>query len=145
MIIETIEKLLELAKKKDYSNANIELIKAAYVIAEQYSLNKYRYRKKDRPFINHLISTCSILMYNKLNIETVVAGLLHSVKTDIKKIYELNHTVGDIVNSYFDITSHKNNKIISLQTISKSEFSVIAIQLANSTDMIMSGEYTSPE
>jgi hypothetical protein len=44
----TIEKLLELAKKKDYSNANIELIKAAYVIAEQYSLNKYRYRKKDR-------------------------------------------------------------------------------------------------
>lgn len=145
MIIETIEKLLELANKKGYSNENIKLIKDAYVIAEEYSLNKYRYRKKDRPFINHLVSTCSILMYEKLNIETVVAGLLHSIKTDMKKIYKLNHTVGEIVNNYFDITAQKDNKIISLQTISKTEFAVIAIQLANSTDMIMSGEYESPE
>jgi (p)ppGpp synthase/HD superfamily hydrolase len=145
MLVETIEKLLELAHKKGYSNENIKLIKDAYVIAEEYSLNRYRYRKKDRPFINHLISTCSILMYNKLNIETVVAGLLHSVKNDMKKIYKLNHIVGEIVSNYFDITTHVDNKILSLQTISKVEFAVIAIQLANSTDMIMSGEYTSPE
>jgi len=144
MIIETIEKLLELANTKGYSNENIKLIKDAYVIAEEYSLNKYRYRKKDRPFINHLISTCSILMNEKLNIETIVAGLLHSVKTDMKKIYKLNYNVGEIVNNYFDITTNNGNKIISLQTISKTEFAVIAIQLANSIDMIMSGEYESP-
>jgi (p)ppGpp synthase/HD superfamily hydrolase len=144
MIIETIEKLLEFANKKGYSNENMKLIKDAYIIAEEYSLNKYRYRKKDRPFINHLISTCSILMYEKLNIETVVAGLLHSVKNDMKKIYKLNHIVGEIVNNYTDITLHNDNKIISLQNVSKTEFAVIAIQLANSIDMIMSGEYESP-
>ena len=144
MIIETIEKLLELANTKGYSNEDIKLIKDAYVIAEEYSLNKYRYRKKDRPFINHLISTCSILMNQKLNIETIVAGLLHSVKTDMKKIYKLNYNVGEIVNNYFDITTKNDNKIIPIQTIKKIEYSIIAIQLANSLDMVMSGEYESP-
>jgi hypothetical protein len=83
-------------------------------------------------------------MYKKLNIETVVAGLLHSVKTDMKKIYKLNQCVGDIVNNYFDITTHTDKKILSLQTISNTAFAVIAIQLANSTDMVMAGEYESP-
>ena len=144
MIIETIEKLIELAEKKGYSNENIKLINDAYIIAKEYSLNKYRYRKKDRPFINHLISTCSILINQKLNIETIVAGLLHSVKTEIKNIYKLNYSVGEIVNNYFEITTNKGNKIIPLKTISKTDFAVIAIQLANSNDMIMSGECESP-
>ena len=93
MLIETIEELLILAKKYKYSNENIELIKSAYVIASEYSKNKFRYRKKNRPFINHLVSTCSILIYSNLNIETVVAGLLHSVKNDMNKIYNLNYKV----------------------------------------------------
>ena len=69
MLIETIEELLILAKKYKYSNENIELIKSAYVIAAEYSKNKFRYRKKNRPFINHLVSTCSILIYSNVNIE----------------------------------------------------------------------------
>jgi len=139
MLIEKIEDLLILAKKYKYSDENIELIKSAYVIAAEYSKNKFRYRKKTRPFINHLVSTCSILIYSNLNIETVVAGLLHSVKNDMKKIYDLNHTVGEIVNKYFDITTGiKEN--IKYENINNIEWSVITIQLANSTDMIMAGE-----
>ena len=139
MLIETIEELLILAKKNKYSNENIELIKLAYVIAAEYSKNKFRYRKKNRPFINHLVSTCSILIYSNLNIETVVAGLLHSVKNDMKQIYNLNYKVGEIVDKYFDITTGiKEN--IKYETINNIEWAVITIQLANSTDMIMSGE-----
>ena len=139
MLIETIEELLNLANKYKYSNENIELIKSAYVIAAEYSKNKFRYRKKNRPFINHLVSTCSILIYSNLNIETVVAGLLHSVKNDMKQIYNLNYKVGEIVDKYFDITTGiKEN--IKYETINNIEWAVITIQLANSTDMIMSGE-----
>lgn len=139
MLIETIEELLILAKKYKYSNENIELIKSAYVIAAEFSKNKFRYRKKNRPFINHLVSTCSFLICSNVNIETVVAGLLHSVKNDMKQIYNLNHTVGEIVDKYFDITTGiKEN--IKYETINNIEWAVITIQLANSTDMLMSGE-----
>lgn len=137
MLIETIEDLLILAKNYKYSNENIELIKSAYVIAAEYSKNKFRYRKKNRPFINHLVSTCSILICSNLNIETVVAGLLHSVKNDM--IYNLNYKVGEIVDKYFDITTGVKENI-KYETINNIEWAVITIQLANSTDMIMAGE-----
>ena len=42
MLIEKIEDLLILAKKYKYSNEDIELIKSAYVIAAEYSKNKFR-------------------------------------------------------------------------------------------------------
>jgi (p)ppGpp synthase/HD superfamily hydrolase len=139
MLIEKIENLIILARKNNYSTENIELIRSAYVIAAEYSKNKFRYRKKTRPFINHLVSTCSILIYSNVNIETVVAGLLHSVKNDMKQIYNLNNTVGEIVDKYFDITTGiKEN--IKYDTINNIEWAVITIQLANSTDMIMAGE-----
>jgi len=139
MLIETIEELLILAKRYKYSNENIELIKSAYAIAAEYSKNKFRYRKKTRPLINHLVSTCSILIYSNLNIETVVAGLLHSVKNNMKQIYNLNYKVGEIVDKYFDITTDiKEN--IKYETINNIEWAVITIQLANLTDMNMASE-----
>jgi hypothetical protein len=68
-----------------------------------------------------------------------VAGLLHSVKNDMKRIYNLNYKVGEIVDKYFDITTGiKEN--IKYETINNIEWAVITIQLANSTDMLMSGE-----
>jgi (p)ppGpp synthase/HD superfamily hydrolase len=139
MLIEKIEDLLILAKKYKYSNEDIELIKSAYVIAAEYSKNKFRYRKKNRPFINHLVSTCSFLIYSNLNIETVVAGLLHSVKSDMKKIYDLNYKVGEIVDKYFDITTGIRENI-KYEAINNVEWAVVTIQLANSTDMLMAGE-----
>jgi (p)ppGpp synthase/HD superfamily hydrolase len=139
MLIEKIEDLLILAKKYKYGNEDIELIKSAYVIAAEYSKNKFRYRKKNRPFINHLVSTCSFLIYSNLNIETVVAGLLHSVKSDMKKIYDLNYKVGEIVDKYFDITTGIRENI-KYEAINNVEWAVVTIQLANSTDMLMAGE-----
>jgi len=139
MLVETIENLIKLAVYRGYSTDDVELIKRAYVIASDFSKNRFRYRKKTRKFINHLVSTCSILIYSNLNIETVVAGLLHSVKNNMPLIYGLNAKVGEIVDAYYDS---------SIETRERKEFSnvdwaVIAIQQANSTDMILAGECSS--
>jgi (p)ppGpp synthase/HD superfamily hydrolase len=144
MFIESFSVLITLAKERGYSNENIELIKRAYDIASVYSINLFRYRIKTRPFINHLISVCSILMYSTLNIETVVAGLLHSVKNDMPRIYNLHNTVGEIVDKYFDPTTGAKEQI-QIKNTNNIDWVVIAIQLANTTDMIMAGEYKSPE
>jgi (p)ppGpp synthase/HD superfamily hydrolase len=139
MLIEIFNDLIKLAENRGYNNEDIELIKSAYIIASEYSKNRFRYRIKDRPFINHLISTCSLLINLNLNIETVVAGLLHSVKNDMNKIYSLNHTVGEIVNNYYDITI-KNDKRETFDKTNSIEWAVITIQMANYTDMVISGE-----
>lgn len=152
-MIETINKLTEFAKSKGYTQANIELLTSAYEIARKYSENKFRYRKPSRPFINHLVSTCSILMTTCMTIETVVAGLLHSVKDEIPKvqptviqtnwssqIYSLNKTVGEIVNNYFDLFIG-NPEQIAFDKVTNIQAAIMAIQLANTTDMILAGEY----
>ena len=91
-----------------------------------------------------MISTCSILICTNVNIETVVAGLLHSVKDDMKKIYDLNPVVGQIVDNYFDITVGKRENI-KFDEINHIEWAILAIQLANSMDMLMAQEISSPD
>jgi len=141
MLIETIEALIKLAIYRGYSADDVELIKRAYNIAEEYSKNRVRYRKKTRKFISHLVSTCSILIYSNLNIETVVAGLLHSVKNNMPLIYGLNAKVGEIVDAYYDSSTENQDK--EHKELSSVDWAVIAIQQANSTDMILSGECSS--
>lgn len=143
-MIETVDKLCEFAKSKGYTTENIELLLNAYKIADSYSKNKFRIRKPTRPFLNHLISTCAILMTTRMNIETVVAGLLHSVKDD-PTVCALNQTVGEIVNNYFDLSIDclGNPKQIDFDKVTNIQMAVMAIQLANTTDMVMAGEYKS--
>lgn len=139
MLIETIENLIKLAIYRGYSIDDVELIKRAYVIAAEYSKNRVRYRKKTRKFISHLVSTCSILIYSNLNIETVVAGLLHSVKNNMPLIYGLNTKVGEIVEAYYDSSAETRER----KELSSIDWAVISIQQANSTDMILAGECSS--
>ena len=136
MLIETIENLIKLAIDRGYSADDIELIKKAYVIAAEFSKGRFRYRKRTRHFINHLVSTCSILIYSNLNIETVVAGLLHSVKNNMPLIYGLNAKVGEIVDAYYDSSAENRER----KDLSSVEWAVISIQISNSTDMILAGE-----
>lgn len=138
-MIETINGLCDFAKSKGYTNENIELIKQAHVIASEYSSDITRYRKPKRPFLHHLISVSAILMTAGANIETVVAGLLHSVKDDMPRIYALNQTVGEIVDKYFDITVGPI-EITSFQSLSLVKSAIITIQMANTADMILAKE-----
>lgn len=138
-MIETIDGLCEFAKSRGYTNEDRELLKHAYEIASEFSKGKTRFRNQSRPFINHLISVSAILMTASANIETVVAGLLHSVKNDMPRIYALNQTVGDIVENYFDITVGPI-EITSFQNLSLIKSAVITIQMANTADMILTKE-----
>lgn len=130
--------LLETAKTRLYTTDEIELLKKAYIIAEKFSKNRYRFRDPKRPFLDHLIGTCKLLMYSNVNIETVVAGLLHSVKP-LDQIYTLNAKIGDIVSNYFD-TSLTPVKSIPFDQISDVQWSVLSIQIANEYDMFRAGE-----
>ena len=138
-MIETIESLCEFAKTKGYTDGGIEFIKHAHQIAKEYSKGRTRFRKPSRPFLNHLISVSAILMTTGANIETVVAGLLHSVKDDMPRIYALNQTVGEIVDDYFDITVGQVKQIPFVEA-TKVQLAVIAIQMANTVDMILAKE-----
>ncbi len=80
------------------------------------------------------------MIYANLNIETVVAGLLHSVKNNMPLIYNLNSNVGEIVDAYYD-SSVETRERKSLSNTTSIDWAVTSIQLANSTDMILSGEY----
>ena len=73
-----------------------------------------------------------------LNIETVTAGLLHSVKPIIQ-VNELNPVVGAIVSQYFD-TTIKPVKPIAYEKLSNAQWAVQCIQLANEMDMIIAKE-----
>ena len=142
MLIETFEKLYNLAKSRGYTNDDLDLLTRAYTIAADYSKNRFRYRIKNRPFIHHLVSVCAILIEFNANIETVIAGLLHSVNNDMPTIYNLNYNVGEIVNNYFDITTKEAamRETITFDNINKTQSAIIIIQLANHLDMIQSGE-----
>jgi (p)ppGpp synthase/HD superfamily hydrolase len=130
--------LVETAKTRLYTPSEIELLKEAYVIAEKFCKNRYRFRDPKRPFMDHLVETCKILMYSNVNIETVVAGLLHSVKP-LAPIYELNAKIGDIVFNYFD-TSLAPVKSIPYDRLSDVQWAVLSIQIANEYEMYKSGE-----
>jgi len=108
-------------------------------MAKAYSKGRTRFRKSSRPFLCHLISVSAILMTTGANIETVVAGLLHSVKDDMPRIYALNQTVGEIVDGYFDIAVGQV-KQMEFAEATKVQLAVIAIQMANTTDMILAKE-----
>jgi len=134
----TIDQLLALAKRRLYNDNEIELLQKSSILALEHSKNKFRYRDPKRSFMEHLIGTSAILMYSNLNIETVVAGLLHSVKP-IKSIYDLHNTVGEIVSNYFD-TSIKPVKSIPYTQVDPIKWSVMCIQIANNFDMHYAGE-----
>lgn len=138
-MIETIESLCEFAKTKGYTEGDREFIKQAHQVAKEYSKGRTRFRKPSRPFLCHLISVSAMLMTTGANIETVVAGLLHSVKDDMPRIYALNQTVGEIVDGYFDITVGQV-KQIPFAEATKVQLAIIAMQMANTTDMILAKE-----
>jgi len=134
----TLQDLVHVAKERLYSEEDIELLERAFVLAQDYSKNRFRFRNKKRPFLDHLLGTCCILMTCNLNIETVTAGLLHSVKPIIQ-VNELNPVVGAIVSQYFD-TTIKPVKPIAYEKLSNAQWAVQCIQLANEMDMIIAKE-----
>jgi hypothetical protein len=77
-------------------------------------------------------------MYSNVNIETVIAGLLHSVKP-LDQVYALDAKIGDIVTNYFD-TSLTPVKSTPYDQLTDVQWAVLSIQIANEYDMYRANE-----
>ena len=133
----TLEELVDYAKARLYTDAEIEFLREGYMIALEATKGKVRYRDANRPFLHHLVGTASVLMYNNANIETVVAGLLHSVK--IEALQSFHPLVKEIVSSYFDPTGEPRIHV-PFDKATPIDWAVLSIQVANGTDMSLAGE-----
>ncbi|MDR1774657.1 MAG: HD domain-containing protein, partial [Clostridioides sp.] len=74
-------------KVKDYApNADTSLIEKAYKLA--YEAHEGQFRKSGEPYIIHPLAVSNILADMQLDVETIVAGLLHDVVEDTEYSYE---------------------------------------------------------
>ena len=80
-IQELIEKI-----KKYAQNANIGLVEKAYYFGK--NAHEGQFRKSGEPYFIHPVAVADILSDMELDIETIVAGLLHDVVEDTDYTYE---------------------------------------------------------
>ena len=97
-----------------YSSANLDIIRKAYQIAEK--AHKNQYRKDGSLYISHPLCVASILADLKLDLYTIIAGLLHDVVEDtpltLKDIEkEFNQTIAFLVDGVSKISRIHFKKI----------------------------------
>ena len=82
------KEILELVDKirKYAPNADVSLVEKAYYFGKK--AHEGQFRKSGEPYFIHPIAVASILSDMELDIETIVAGLLHDVVEDTEYTYE---------------------------------------------------------
>ncbi len=80
-----IQELIEKIKK--YANdADVSLVEKAYYFAKK--AHDGQFRKSGEPYFIHPVAVANILCDMELDIETIIAGLLHDVVEDTEYTYE---------------------------------------------------------
>lgn len=82
MQIETLVRCI----KKNKPKADLKLVRKAYRFAEKH--HKGQKRESGEPFIEHPLQVAKILAEHSLDIQTIVAGLLHDTVEDTKASIE---------------------------------------------------------
>lgn len=80
LVSQKIENLLRKASMNNYAQNDLDLIKEAAIFADKKHAGQLR--KSGEPYIIHPIATASFLIDWNMDIETIVAGLLHDVVED---------------------------------------------------------------
>ena len=75
-----IEDLIKTLKENDYKKGDIDLIRKAYEFAED--AHKGQLRKSGDAYIGHPLETAITLTQMKLDVPTIIAGVLHDVPED---------------------------------------------------------------
>lgn len=76
----TIEKVLEMAKTYLHNEKNIDMIRRAYVLAEEK--HRGQFRKSSDPYIQHPLEVAYMLAELHTSPATITAGLLHDLLED---------------------------------------------------------------
>lgn len=87
----TIEQIINNVKK-NIPNADIDLIKLAYTFANE--AHRGQKRKTGEDYIEHSLNTAFILTQMKVDVNTIIAGLLHDVPEDT------NFTLEDVEKNF---------------------------------------------
>jgi (p)ppGpp synthase/HD superfamily hydrolase len=97
-IAQTHLQLFQQMRSNSYSAADLAKVAAAYQAATKLFAN--RFRPCGRPFVSHLVGTSAILVWLKVPVSMVIAGLLHAAYQE-----------GDFAHSLEGITPWKRKKL----------------------------------
>ena len=149
--------LLDLALRRGYGPADIDLIVRAHALAQ--NLFDGGYRPCGRPFLNHAIGTAGVLVRYDFVAPVVAAGMLHAAYSHAPDrgdgpeaasaavgaaLADLGTAVERRVRAYTQRESLIDEYACddeALTTLSVHEAEIIAIEAANEVDMHRSGEF----
>lgn len=97
----TIDQLTDQLTQFKYSKEHIELVKKAYIFAEKF--HRGQTRKSGEPYITHPVGVASILTELRLDISTIITGLLHDTVEDTPATLEdINKNFGKTIEELVD-------------------------------------------
>lgn len=159
---EAINKLLVQAKQNNIANKDIKDIQKAVVFAKRK--HEGQFRKSGEPYIIHPLSTASILMSWKMDVKTIITGILHDVLEDTPTTeQEIQENFGDDVlnlvrhvtkvsllskrnrRDYNQKTDVENNYIVQVFLSMSEDIRSMIVKLADRYHNMLTIEYLKPD
>ena len=153
--IKTVDELVEKIKAY-YPQVPVAIIEKAYAFSEKAHVGQMR--RSGEPYITHPLSVAGILADLKLDIDTILTGLLHDTVEDTRMtIEEIKSTFGDEVAQLVDgvtklgqinYTSKEEQQAENLRKMfmyMAKDIRVIMIKLADRLHNMRTLKYLSPE
>lgn len=98
--LKTVEELCERVQSYD-PQADLNIIRKAYAFSEKY--HEGQFRRSGEPYISHPLSVAGILADLRLDVETVITGLLHDTVEDTHAtLDDVKREFGDTVSALVD-------------------------------------------
>ena len=152
----TLEDLINLLKKYNYSTEEIDYIKNAYKYADLKHGNQVR--QSGEPYITHPLHVSYTLAELHADVDTIVAGLLHDVLEDTKTtkeelINEFNNEIANLVDGVTNLSDEeyssremaKNASMRKLLVGATNDVRIILIKLADRLHNMQTLQFKSPE
>lgn len=134
--------LIHLLKNSNYSDQEIDLIKKSYTFASKWHENQKR--KSGEPFIIHPLETAIKLVEWKMDLDTIVSGMLHDIIEDTEvSEEEIVTEFGSIVLSLVQLVTKisliakKNRESSQLKNLNANYQTQVFLSLAKDTRAII--------
>jgi GT2 family glycosyltransferase len=146
-LAQTRTALREQAQSHAYDAAQIKALELACDFATL--IHDSVYRPDGRPFLNHVIGTASALIRYDLRQEVVLAGLLHAAYThrpawmeaaEVTRLLTSGGVADRIVRGLPTAKAQLARGAV-VGDLTRTEVWALAVEAANETDMLISGEY----